>query len=325
MAERLVEVKELRKWFPIKKGFLKKTVGYVKAVDGLSFFINKGETLGIVGESGCGKSTMGRTMLRLLEPTSGRIFFEGEDITELKKESLREKRRDMQIIFQDPFASLDPRMTVGSIIGEPLMVHKILLGKELDERVAQLLGDVGLNPDYASRYPHEFSGGQRQRVGIARALALNPKLVVCDEPVSALDVSVQGQIINLLQELKEKFSLTYVFIAHDLGVVRHISDRVIVMYLGKILEMAEKDELYENPLNPYTKALLQAVPVLDPDCIKPDLALEGEIPSPSNPPKGCRFHTRCNKVFDRCREVEPELREAAPGHFCACHLYRGAD
>lgn len=321
MAEKLVEVKELKKWFPIKKGFLKRTVGHVKAVDGLSFFINKGETLGVVGESGCGKSTMGRTLLRLLEPTSGKIFFEGIDITELKKESMREKRRDMQIIFQDPFASLDPRMSVGSIISEPLKVHKVLAGKELDERVAQLLNEVGLSSDYAARYPHEFSGGQRQRVGIARALALNPKLVVCDEAVSALDVSVQGQIINLLQELKERLSLTYIFIAHDLGVVRHISDRVVVMYLGKILEMAEKDELYENPLNPYTKALLEAVPVLDPDCIKTDLALEGEIPSPANPPSGCRFHTRCSMAFDRCKEVEPELREAAPGHFCACHLY----
>lgn len=321
MAEKLVEVQELRKWFPIKKGFLKRTVGYVKAVDGLSFSINKGETLGIVGESGCGKSTMGRTLLRLLEPTSGRIFFEGEDITCLKKESLREKRRDMQIIFQDPFASLDPRMSVGSIISEPLKVHKVLTGKELDDRVTQLLGEVGLNPDYASRYPHEFSGGQRQRVGIARALALKPKLIVCDEAVSALDVSVQGQIINLLQELKERFSLTYIFIAHDLGVVRHISDRVVVMYLGKILEMAEKDELYENPLNPYTKALLQAVPVLDPDSRKADLALEGEIPSPANPPSGCRFHTRCSMAFDRCKEVEPKLNEVAPGHFCACHLY----
>jgi oligopeptide/dipeptide ABC transporter ATP-binding protein len=264
---------------------------------------------------------MGRTLLRLLEPTSGRIFFEGEDITELKKESLREKRRDMQIIFQDPFASLDPRMSVGSIISEPLKVHKVLSGKELDERVAQLLSEVGLNPDYASRYPHEFSGGQRQRVGIARALALKPKLIVCDEAVSALDVSVQGQIINLLQELKDRFSLTYIFIAHDLGVVRHISDRVVVMYLGKILEVADKDELYENPLNPYTRALLQAVPVLDPDCIKTDLALEGEIPSPANPPSGCRFHTRCNMVIDRCKEAEPKLNEVTPGHFCACHLY----
>lgn len=321
MAEKLVEVQELKKWFPIKKGFLKKTVGHVKAVDGLSFSINRGETLGIVGESGCGKSTMGRTLLRLLEPTSGRIFFDGVDITKLDKESLREKRRDMQIIFQDPFASLDPRMTVGSIISEPLKVHRILSGEELDERVAQLLGEVGLNPEYAARYPHEFSGGQRQRVGIARALALNPKLVVCDEAVSALDVSVQGQIINLLQELKERFSLTYIFIAHDLGVVRHISDRVIVMYLGKILEMADKDELYENPLNPYTKALLQAVPVLDPDCRKTDLELEGEIPSPANPPSGCRFHTRCSMALDRCKDTEPELKEIAPEHYCACHLY----
>jgi len=321
MGEKLVEIQELKKWFPVKKGFLKRTVGYVKAVDGLSFSINKGETLGIVGESGCGKSTMGRTLLRLLEPTSGKIFFEGEDITGLDKESLRAKRRDMQIIFQDPFASLDPRMSVGSIISEPLKVHRILAGKELEERVAQLLCDVGLNPDYAARYPHEFSGGQRQRVGIARALALKPKLIVCDEAVSALDVSVQGQIINLLQELKEKFSLTYIFIAHDLGVVRHISDRVVVMYLGKILEMADKDELYENPLNPYTKALLQAVPVLDPDSRKEDLALEGEIPSPADPPAGCRFHTRCGMAFDRCREAEPKLKEVSPGHFCACHLY----
>ncbi len=321
MAERLIEVQELKKWFPIKKGFLKKTVGHVKAVDGLSFSINKGETLGIVGESGCGKSTMGRTLLRLLEPTSGRIFFEGEDITELKKEGLREKRRDMQIIFQDPFASLDPRMSVGSIISEPLKVHKVLSGKALEERVAQLLSEVGLNPDYASRYPHEFSGGQRQRVGIARALALKPKLIVCDEAVSALDVSVQGQIINLLQELKDRFSLTYIFIAHDLGVVRHISDRVAVMYLGKMLELADKDELYENPLNPYTKALLQAVPVLDPDRIKTAPVLEGEIPSPADPPSGCRFHTRCNMAIDRCKESEPKLNEVTPGHFCACHLY----
>ncbi|HWQ30164.1 MAG TPA: dipeptide ABC transporter ATP-binding protein, partial [Negativicutes bacterium] len=322
MAERLVEVRDLKKWFPIKKGFFKRTVGYVKAVDGLNFYVNSGETLGIVGESGCGKSTMGRTVLRLLEPTNGKILFEGSDITELDKESLRAKRRDMQIIFQDPFASLDPRMSIGSIISEPLRVHRSLGESEMKARVAELLDAVGLSPDYASRYPHEFSGGQRQRIGIARAIALNPKLVVCDEPVSALDVSVQGQIINLLQELKERFSLTYIFIAHDLGVVRHISDRVAVMYLGKIVELAEKDELYDNPMNPYTKVLLQSVPVIDPDAEKVDIALEGEIPSPANPPSGCRFHTRCSMAVDICSKTEPELVETAPGHFCACHLHK---
>jgi len=321
VTEKLLEVQNLRKWFPIKKGFFKRTVGHIKAVDGITLYLNKGETLGIVGESGCGKSTMGRTILRLLEPTSGKVFFEGEDVTLMKKERLRERRRDMQIIFQDPFASLDPRMSVGSIIGEPMRVHKAYEGKEREEKINSLLKDVGLSEDYASRYPHEFSGGQRQRIGIARALALNPKLVICDEPVSALDVSVQGQIINLLQELKEKFSLTYIFIAHDLGVVRHISDRVAVMYLGKVFEMAKKDELYDNPMNPYTKALLLSAPVIDPDDVKESIALEGEIPSPANPPKGCRFHPRCSMALDRCKEIEPELREVAPEHFCACHLY----
>lgn len=321
MVEKLVEVQDLRKWFPIRKGFLKRTVGHIKAVDGISFYINRGETLGIVGESGCGKSTMGRTIMRLLEPTGGSIIFEGEDITHIEKERMREARRHMQIIFQDPFASLDPRMSVANIIREPIKVHKAFTGKEADERVDYLLQQVGLSPEHALRYPHEFSGGQRQRIGIARALALNPKLVICDEPVSALDVSVQGQIINLLQELKENFSLTYVFIAHDLGVVRHISDRVAVMYLGKIVELGEKDELYENPFNPYTKALLQAVPVIDPDSPAIDMALEGEIPSPANPPTGCRFHPRCGQAVNRCREEEPELREVAPGHYCACHLY----
>ena len=321
MAEKLIEVEDLKKWFPIKKGFFKRTVGYIKAVDGISFYVNRGETLGVVGESGCGKSTMGRSVLRLIEPTGGKIIFEGEDITKIKKEEMRKKRRDMQIIFQDPFASLDPRMSVGNIISEPLKVNKICPGSEIDDRVTQLLNEVGLSSDYAVRYPHEFSGGQRQRIGIARALSLNPKLIICDEPVSALDVSIQAQIINLIQKLKENLSLTYIFIAHDLGVVKHISDRILVMYLGKIVETAGKDELYNNPLNPYTKALLESVPVPDPEHINKDFTLEGEIPSPANPPSGCRFHMRCNKAFDKCKEIEPELLEVSPGHFCACHLY----
>lgn len=321
MTEKLIEVEDLKKWFPIKKGFFKRTVGYIKAVDGICFYVNRGETLGVVGESGCGKSTMGRSVLRLIEPTGGKIIFEGEDITKIKKEEMRKKRRDMQIIFQDPYASLDPRMSVGNIISEPLKVNKICSNDEIDDRVSQLLNEVGLSSDYAVRYPHEFSGGQRQRIGIARALSLNPKLIICDEPVSALDVSIQAQIINLIQKLKENLSLTYIFIAHDLGVVKHISDRIAVMYLGKIVETAGKDELYGNPLNPYTMALLESVPVPDPEHINKDFALEGEIPSPANPPSGCRFHVRCNKAFDKCKEIEPELLEVSPGHFCACHLY----
>jgi oligopeptide transport system ATP-binding protein len=321
MAETpLLEVKHLKKHFPIKGGVFSKTIGYVYAVDDINFTLEKGETLGLVGESGCGKSTTGRTILRLIEPTDGAIYFEGQDITNLDKSAMRALRREMQIIFQDPYASLNPRMTVGSIIGEPLEIHKIAKGAEKEERVALLLQKVGLRAEDMRKYPHEFSGGQRQRIGIARALALNPKLIVCDEPVSALDVSIQAQVINLLEDLQAEFGLSYLFIAHNLNVVEHISNRVAVMYLGQIVELASGEELYKNPQHPYTEALLSAVPIPDPTVKKKRIILEGDVPSPINPPKGCHFHTRCMYKDKICEEVEPEFKDIGGGHWVACHF-----
>jgi oligopeptide transport system ATP-binding protein len=321
MAETpLLEVKHLKKHFPIKGGVFSKTIGYVYAVDDINFTLEKGETLGLVGESGCGKSTTGRTILRLIEPTDGAIYFEGQDITNLDKSAMRALRREMQIIFQDPYASLNPRMTVGSIIGEPLEIHKIAKGAEKEERVASLLQKVGLRAEDMRKYPHEFSGGQRQRIGIARALALNPKLIVCDEPVSALDVSIQAQVINLLEDLQAEFGLSYLFIAHNLNVVEHISNRVAVMYLGQIVELASGEELYKNPQHPYTEALLSAVPIPDPTVKKKRIILEGDVPSPINPPKGCHFHTRCMYKDKICEEVEPEFKDIGGGHWVACHF-----
>ncbi|MFC0190328.1 ABC transporter ATP-binding protein [Fictibacillus aquaticus] len=321
MTQPLVKVENLKKHFPIKGGLLGKQVGAVKAVDGVSFFINKGETLGLVGESGCGKSTTGRMLLRLLEPSDGKIYFEGQDITELSTGEMRKMRREMQMVFQDPFASLNPRHTVEKILEEPLIVHGVKDKAERKRRVKELLEVVGLNSWHAKRYPHQFSGGQRQRIGIARALAVNPKLIIADEPVSALDVSIQSQVLNLLQDLQKEFDLTYLFIAHDLGVVRHISDRVGVMYLGNIVELADSEELYDEPMHPYTQALLSAVPIPDVEHKKDRVILQGDVPSPSNPPKGCPFHTRCPQAFDTCATVKPVLQEAKPGHYVACHLY----
>ncbi len=318
----LLEVQGLRMWFPITKGaIVQRKVGDIKAVDGLNFGVRRGETLGLVGESGCGKSTTGRAILQLYQPTAGHVIFDGQDLTTLKGEALRQMRRRMQMIFQDPYASLNPRMTVGNIVGEPLEVHKICNAKERRERVQELLALVGLNPYFANRYPHEFSGGQRQRIGIARALAVHPDLIVCDEPISALDVSIQAQIINLLEELQSKLGLTYLFIAHDLSVVRHISDRVAVMYLGKIAELTSRDELYDNPLHPYTKALLSAVPIPDPvvEERRRRIILEGDVPSPANPPSGCRFRTRCPVAMEKCAEVEPEWKDVGKEHWVACH------
>ncbi len=319
----LLEVKGLKKYFPITQGILiQRKVADVKAVDGLDFGIKSGETLGLVGESGCGKSTTGRTILQLYRPTAGDVYFQGKDLAKMQGEELRKMRRHMQMIFQDPYASLNPRMTVGDIIGEPLEVHNIAKGKEKKERVQELLQIVGLNPYFVNRYPHEFSGGQRQRIGVARALAVNPDFIVCDEPISALDVSIQAQIINLLEELQSKFNLTYLFIAHDLSVVRHISDRIAVMYLGKIVELTDRDSLYGNPLHPYTKALLSAVPIPDPvvEEKRERIILTGDVPSPVNPPSGCRFHTRCPLAIDICKQVDPEFRDVGGGHFVACHV-----
>jgi oligopeptide transport system ATP-binding protein len=319
----LVRVDNLKKHFPITRGIvIQRQVGAIKAVDGVSFDILQGETLGLVGESGCGKSTTGRTVLQLYRPTEGDVYFEGDSLVEMKGEELRRQRRKMQMIFQDPYASLNPRMTVGSIVGEPLEVHNVAAGKERQERVQELLKLVGLNPYFVNRYPHEFSGGQRQRIGVARALALNPSFIVCDEPISALDVSIQAQVVNLLEELQEELGLTYLFIAHDLSMVRHISDRVAVMYLGKIVELTDRDNLYANPQHPYTEALLSAVPIPDPEVEeqRERIILKGDVPSPANPPVGCNFNTRCPKVMPICSEVDPEFKEIAPGHWCACHL-----
>jgi len=306
--------------FPIYRGVIQRQVGAVRAVDGISFDIQRGETLGLVGESGCGKSTTGRTILQLYKPTAGDVQFEDVDLVRLKGEELRKIRRRMQMIFQDPYASLNPRMTVADIVGEPLIVHDVAKGKEIQDRVNHLLEIVNLNPSFASRYPHEFSGGQRQRIGIARALALQPSFIICDEPISALDVSIQAQVVNLLEELQEQFNLTYLFIAHDLSMVKHISDRVAVMYLGVIVELASRDELYAKPLHPYTQALLSAVPIPDPiaDAKRQRTILQGDVPSPANPPSGCRFRTRCPIAEAVCAESRPEFREIRPGHFVAC-------
>lgn len=319
----LLDVRNLKKYFPITQGILvQKKVADVKAVDGVTFHVKQGETLGLVGESGCGKSTTGRTILQLYRPTEGQVIFRGKDLAQLKGEELRQMRSDMQMIFQDPYASLNPRMTVGDIIAEPLEVHNIAKGKERKERVQELLQIVGLNPYFINRYPHEFSGGQRQRIGIARSIAVNPDFIVCDEPISALDVSIQAQIINLLEELQEHLGLTYLFIAHDLSVVRHISDRVAVMYLGKIVELTDSRALYANPLHPYTRALLSAVPIPDPliEEKRERIILVGDVPSPVNPPKGCRFHTRCPLAIPICKEVTPEWRDVGNGHFVECHV-----
>ncbi len=320
VSEKLIHITDLQKWFPLYGGTFSKVVGHVKAVNGVTFDIAKRETFGLVGESGCGKTTTGRLIMRLLEPTSGSVHFEGRNIYDYPRQQLRKLRRDIQIIFQDPYASLNPRMTVGTIIGKPLEIHGICKGPELTRRVEELLEVVGLRSKYASRYPHEFSGGQRQRIGIARALALNPKLIVCDEPVSALDVSIRAQILNLLGELQDQFNLTYLFISHDLSVIQYICDRVGVMYLGKIAEIAPKEDLYARPLHPYTQALLSAIPTIKPDLNKKRITLEGDVPSPIDPPSGCYFHPRCWMAEDVCKCKEPPLSLVDGEHFVACHV-----
>lgn len=320
-TDTLVSIKNIKKYFPIKGGVLKRTVGHVKAVDDVSLDIIKGETLGIVGESGAGKSTLGRIMIRLLDPTAGQIIFDGKDISRLSQRGMRPHRRQMQMVFQDPFASLNEKMSVGELIEEPLVVQTALKKKERQDKVADMLEKVGLRADDRTKYPHEFSGGQRQRIGIARALVINPQFVIGDEPVSALDVSIQAQVLNLMADLQDEFHLTYLFISHDLSVVKHISDRVAVMYLGRIAEIAPKKALYEQPLHPYTQALLVSVPVPDVDHRRERIVLSGQMPSPANPPSGCAFHTRCPQAFGRCTAERPQLQHMGDGHYVACHLY----
>ena len=320
MAGNLLEVRNLKKYYSVKSGFLNKDRRSVKAVDGINLSVKQGEILGIVGESGCGKSTLGRSILRLIEPTSGEVIFEGTNICGLKKEEMRLKRREMQIVFQDPGASLNPRLTVGEIIGEPLEVFHICEGKEKEERIYKLMDLVGINRAYINRFPHEFSGGQRQRLGIARALAVNPKLIICDEPVSALDVSIRAQVLNLIKELKDKLNLTYIFISHDLSVVHHICDRVAVMYLGRVVEIADQKQIYENPVHPYTKALLSAIPMPDPEVKRERIILQGDVPNPADPPSGCHFHKRCPYAKKECSETVPPFVTVEPGHQVLCWL-----
>lgn len=320
-SEYVLEVEGLKKYFPIKKSFFGKPLVYLKAVDNISFKVKKGTTIGIVGESGCGKTTLGRTILKLYEPDGGKIIFNGTDITNLNKRKMRQYRIDMQLIFQDPYSSLPPRMTVGSIISEAVSVHKIVPKEQIKPYVRKIMKQCGLQPQYYDRYPHEFSGGQRQRICIARALAVQPELVICDEPVSALDVSIQAQIINLLKELQQKMGFTYLFISHDLSVVKYITDQILVMYLGNMMEMGETDEIFDHPLHPYTQALFSAVPVPDPDAKMNRIILKGDIPSPANPPKGCKFHTRCSKCLNVCKYLEPNYIEVSNNHFVACHLF----
>ncbi|MBP3039940.1 dipeptide ABC transporter ATP-binding protein [Bacillaceae bacterium Marseille-Q3522] len=322
MSTPLLEVKDLKTYFPIQNGLLKRTQGFVKAVDGVSFSLEAGETLGVVGESGCGKSTTGRSILRLIEPTGGSVKFKGSEVTTLKRKEMRTLRKQMQIVFQDPYASLNPRVTIGSILEEALSTHRIGSNKsERKEIVRELLQKVGLNVQAAQRYPHEFSGGQRPRIGIARAIAINPSVIIADEPVSALDVSIQAQILNLFQDLQDQMDLTYIFIAHDLSVVKHISDKIAVMYLGRMVEFAAKDDLYQSPSHPYTQALMSAVPIPNPLVKKERIILTGDVPNPSNPPKGCAFHTRCHACMEICKQERPKDIEISPGHVVACHLY----